>query len=161
MMDKQLSMLAGQLGLVLISNNQTLATAESCTGGWIAKVITDIPGSSGWFDRGFVTYCNQAKQQMLGVQAETLSRYGAVSAATVYEMVTGALLHSEACCAVAVTGIAGPEGGSLEKPVGTVFFAWQTQSMDVRIIKKQFTGDRQQIRALAVKTAIEGCLQEL
>ena len=161
MMDEQLSILAEQLGIYLLNNNQILTTAESCTGGWIAKVITDIPGSSGWFDRGFITYSNQAKQQMLGVQADTLSRYGAVSAATVYEMVTGALLHSEACCAVAVTGIAGPEGGSLEKPVGTVFFAWQTQGMEVRIMKKQFTGNRQQIRTLAVKTAMEGCSQEL
>lgn len=157
-MDKQLSALADQLGCYLLSNGKTLATAESCTGGWIAKVITDIPGSSAWFDRGFVTYCNKAKQQMLGLRAETLEQYGAVSAETAREMVGGALTQSDADCAVAVTGIAGPDGGSLEKPVGTVFIAWQNKGEAARVIKKQFSGDRQQIRERTVKIAIEGCM---
>lgn len=157
-MENQLAILAGQLGQYLKTNGKSLATAESCTGGWIAKVITDIPGSSAWFDRGFVTYCNKAKQQMLGVSAETLAQYGAVSAETAREMVAGALIHSDADCAVAVTGIAGPDGGSEDKPVGTVFIAWQRKGGATQVIKKQFSGDRQQIRAQTVKIALEGCM---
>jgi len=150
--------LAEQLGHFLKTNNQKIATAESCTGGWIAQCITEMPGSSAWFDRGFVTYSNAAKMQMLGVLPETLLVHGAVSAETALEMVSGALAHSEADCAIAVTGIAGPAGGSAEKPVGTVYIAWQTKNQAAKIKKMLFTGSRQQIREQTVIAAIKGVL---
>lgn len=133
-----------------------MATAESCTGGWIAHCMTDIPGSSAWFDRGFVTYSNAAKIQMLGVKSETLEQFGAVSFETAKEMVLGALSHSDADVAVAVTGIAGPDGGSAEKPVGTVFIAWANKDGHISVTKSLFSGDRRQIRAQTVLTAIKG-----
>jgi len=150
--------LAEQLGHFLKTNNQKIAIAESCTGGWIAQCITEVPGSSAWFDRGFVTYSNAAKMQMLEVLPETLSVHGAVSAETALEMVSGALAHSEADCAIAVTGIAGPDGGSAEKPVGTVYIAWQTKNQSAKIKKILFTGSRQQIREQTVIAAIKGVL---
>lgn len=150
--------LAEQLGHFLKTNNKKIATAESCTGGWIAQCITEVPGSSAWFDRGFITYSNSAKMQMLGVLPKTLSVHGAVSAETALEMVTGALTHSEADCAIAVTGIAGPDGGSKEKPVGTIYIAWQTKNESAKIKKLLFTGTRQQIREQTVIAAIEGVL---
>ncbi|MDO9161070.1 MAG: CinA family protein [Methylococcaceae bacterium] len=150
--------LAEQLGHFLKTNNQKIATAESCTGGWIAQCITEVPGCSTWFDRGFVTYSNAAKMQMLGVLPETLLVHGAVSAETALEMVTGALANSEADCAIAVTGIAGPDGGSTEKPVGTVYIAWQTKNQAAKIKKMFFTGSRQQIREQTVIAAIKGVL---
>lgn len=150
--------LAEQLGQFLKTNNQKIATAESCTGGWIAQCITEVPGSSAWFDRGFVTYSNAAKMQMLGVLPETLLVHGAVSAETALEMVSGALAHSEADCAIAVTGIAGPDGGSAEKPVGTVYIAWQTKNQAAKIKKMLLTGSRQQIREQTVIAAIKGVL---
>ena len=153
-MDKQLFELAERLGLWLKANQKKIATAESCTGGWIAQVITEVSGSSAWFDRGFVTYSNAAKMQMLGVNEATLQRYGAVSAEVVKEMVEGALANSDADCAIAVTGIAGPEGGTLEKPVGTVYMAWQWKNQECRIMRQQFTGSRHHIRALTVKAAL-------
>lgn len=155
-MEKQLLALAGQLGQFLHAEDKKITTAESCTGGWIAKVITEIPGSSVWFDSGFVTYSNAAKMRMLGVKPETLARYGAVSAETAGEMAAGALTHSDADYAIAVTGIAGPDGGTPEKPVGTVFIAWQSKKGQSRVVKLQLTGNRRQIRANAVKIAIEG-----
>lgn len=155
-MEYDLFTLAEQLGLFLKANKLKIATAESCTGGWIAQCITEVPGSSAWFDRGFVTYSNEAKIQMLGVRPETLASYGAVSAETASEMVAGALDMSEADCAIAVTGIAGPDGGTPEKPVGTVYIAWQTKNQPVKVIKTLLTGNRQQIRAQAVITAIKG-----
>lgn len=150
--------LAEQLGHFLKTNNKKIATAESCTGGWIAQCITEVPGSSAWFDRGFITYSNSAKMQMLGVLPKTLLVHGAVSAETALEMVTGALTHSEADCAIAVTGIAGPDGGSKEKPVGTIYIAWQTKNESAKIKKLLFTGTRQQIREQTVIAAIEGVL---
>jgi len=155
-MDSELFKLAEQLGRLLKANGNTLATAESCTGGWIAQSITDIAGSSAWFDRGFVTYSNAAKMQMLGVSAQTLEKYGAVSAETAREMATGALTHSAADVAVAVTGIAGPDGGTTEKPVGTVFIAWADKNGKTNVVKKQFSGNRRQIRAQTVASALEG-----
>jgi len=157
-MDKHLSDIAVLVGRQLMAQGKTLATAESCTGGWIAKTITDVPGSSAWFERGFVSYCNKAKQEMLGVSEQILAAHGAVSEQTARAMVAGALAHSDADCAVAVTGIAGPDGGSPDKPVGTVFIAWQTRGIEATVVRKQFSGDRQQVRLETVKTALEGCL---
>ncbi|MBF6647960.1 CinA family protein [Methylobacter sp. BlB1] len=155
-MDHELFELAEQLGRSLKAGGRKIVTAESCTGGWIAQTITEVPGSSAWFDRGFVTYSNISKVQMLGVRQETLEKYGAVSAETAMEMAQGALSNSDANCACAVTGIAGPDGGSPEKPVGTVFIAWQYKDGGCEVIKKQFAGARHQIRRQTVKTAIEG-----
>ena len=154
-MDNELFELARRLGCRLQSNGEKIVTAESCTGGWIAQTLTEIPGSSAWFDRGFVTYSNAAKMQMLGVSPETLEQYGAVSSETATEMVVGALAHSDADCAIAVTGIAGPDGGSAEKPVGTVFIAWAYKNRDVKVVRQQLTGDRHQIRRQTVKIALE------
>lgn len=127
-----------------------LAVAESCTGGWLAKVLTDLPGSSGWFDRGYVTYSNAAKQSMLGVREETLVAHGAVSEATVAEMTEGVLRDSGADLALAVSGIAGPDGGSAEKPVGTVCFAWQRRGQSPQVSRERFDGDREAVRRQSV-----------
>jgi nicotinamide-nucleotide amidase len=155
-MESELFKLAEQLGRLLKANGKKITTAESCTGGWIAQAITDVSGSSAWFDRGFITYSNAAKVQMLGVSPQTLEKYGAVSAEAAAEMAAGALAHSDADMAVAVTGIAGPDGGTQEKPVGTVFIAWVGKNGKAKVDKKQFTGNRRQIRAQTVKSAIEG-----
>lgn len=137
-----------------------LATAESCTGGWAAEVTTSVAGSSEWFDRGFVTYSNEAKQEMLGVKAETLSRHGAVSEETAREMAKGALARSRATVAVAITGVAGPGGGSDEKPVGTVCLAWASGS-GVGSETKRFSGDRESVRRQSVERALQGVLENL
>ncbi|MBO0611747.1 nicotinamide-nucleotide amidase [Thiothrix fructosivorans] len=138
-----------------------LATAESCTGGWIAKLCTDLAGSSVWFERGFVTYSNAAKQDMLGVQATTLAQYGAVSESVTAEMAAGALQHSRAQVAVSVSGIAGPGGGTATKPVGTVCFGWAVQGGEVRTATRTFEGDREAVRYQAVQYALSGVLQAL
>jgi nicotinamide-nucleotide amidase len=127
-----------------------LAVAESCTGGWLAKVLTDLPGSSAWFDRGYVTYSNAAKSSMLGVDEATLIAHGAVSLETVAEMVAGALERSGADLALAVSGIAGPGGGSSKKPVGTVCFAWQRRGSEPRVSRERFDGDREMVRQQSV-----------
>ena len=155
-MDNELFDIANTVGQRLQLKGLTIVTAESCTGGWIAQVITEITGSSAWFDRGFITYSNRAKIEMLGVNSQTLETYGAVSAQTAEEMANGALTHSTADCAVAVTGIAGPDGGSAEKPVGTIYIAWAYRNQPCHVIKKQFNGSRHQIRAQTVRTALEG-----
>lgn len=155
-MDNELFELAQQLGLLLKSKEKIIATAESCTGGWLAQIITEVSGSSAWFDRGFVTYSNAAKMQMLGIKSETFDKFGAVSAQTAVEMVKGALDHSDADCAIAVTGIAGPEGGTAEKPIGTVFIAWAYKNQEVKVIQKKLTGNRHEIRRQTVKIALEG-----
>ena len=136
-----------------------LVTAESCTGGWVAKRVTDVSGSSGWFDRGFVVYSNEAKQDLLGVREQTLERYGAVSEQTVREMAEGALSHSRAQISVAVSGIAGPEGGTADKPVGTVWFAWGRTGRPTRTQKRYFAGEREQVRRLAMVFALEGVIE--
>lgn len=159
-MEVDLFDLAVQLGHHLKINGKKLVTAESCTGGWIAQCVTEVPGSSLWFDRGFVTYSNSAKIQMLGVKAKTLEMYGAVSAETAKEMVCGALVYSEADFAIAVTGIAGPDGGTEEKPVGTVFIAWASKDGVINIKKNLFTGNRHQIRAQTVLIALEGAAKQ-
>ena len=153
--------LAGRVGGLLLEENRMLTTAESSTGGWVAKCITDIAGSSAWFDRGFVTYSNRAKQDMLDVAAATLEVHGAVSAATVSEMVRGALAHSRADVAVAVSGIAGPGGGAPDKPVGTVWFAWLVPGGAPRVDRRQFDGDREAVRRQAVARALEGLVDVL
>jgi len=135
-----------------------LATAESCTGGWIACEVTALSGSSQWFERGFVTYTNQSKQDMLGVNAETLRQYGAVSEQTVREMAQGALSNSQADVSVAVSGIAGPGGGSEEKPVGTVWIAWALGSK-MKASLFSFDGDREQVREQAVMASLKGILE--
>ena len=142
-----------RLGKLLKEKGQYITCAESCTGGWIAKTITDIAGSSGWFERGFVTYSNQAKSAMLGVRPSTLEQHGAVSAPVVHEMALGALAAASADYAVAVSGIAGPDGGTLEKPVGTVWFGWATRQ-GVIARHQLFTGDRDAIRAASVIFAL-------
>ncbi len=152
--------LVAELGERLTRRGARLATAESCTGGWIAKVLTDRPGTSHWFDRGFVTYSNQAKQEMLGVPAETISAHGAVSRETVLAMAAGALAHSDADFSVAVSGIAGPGGGTPDKPVGTVWLAWGTPE-GVEAACEHFPGDRTQVRAAAVARALQGLLERL
>ncbi|MCK5727015.1 MAG: CinA family protein [Thiotrichaceae bacterium] len=143
----------------LLTQNLILASAESCTGGWVAKLMTDIAGSSAWFDRGFVTYTNESKQDLLGVNSATLERYGAVSEQTVAEMVSGALIHSSANIAVAISGIAGPTGGSKEKPVGMVCFAWQQKDQFVRVSTQYFKGDRGSVREQAVVFILEKMME--
>ncbi len=135
-----------------------MASAESCTGGWIAKAMTDLPGSSGCFDRAFITYSNAAKQEMLGVTPATLDARGAVSEAVVREMVQGALVRSQATLAVAVSGIAGPDGGSENKPVGTVWFAWGRKDGDVITRCELFSGDRIEVRYRSTIAALQGLL---
>ena len=125
MSDEKLIIIVEQLALLLIKTNKKLTVAESCTGGWVAKVLTDIAGSSDWFERGFVTYSNQAKHEMLGVKEATLENHGAVSEETVVEMAEGALTNSHADFSLSISGIAGPGGGSSEKPVGLVWFSWE------------------------------------
>jgi nicotinamide-nucleotide amidase len=153
--------LAIALGEALQRRGLHVATAESCTGGLIASAITDVAGSSGWFDRGFVTYSNKAKVEMLGVRAETLAAHGAVSEATAAEMAAGALAHSGADLAVAVTGIAGPDGGTPAKPVGTVCFAWARRGRALATATRQLAGDRAAVRAATVRAALQGLLDRL
>ena len=151
--------LAKTLGERLKAAKAMLATAESCTGGWAAQVVTSVAGSSAWYDRGFVTYSNAAKQELLGVSAETLRQHGAVSEETAREMALGALARSEATVALAITGVAGPSGGSREKPVGTVSFAW-ARGNNVHSETHRFPGDRESVRRQSVIHALEG-VQEL
>jgi nicotinamide-nucleotide amidase len=157
-MDNELFELAERFGQSLKANGHKIATAESCTGGWIAQAITDVPGSSAWFDRGFVTYSNNAKVQMLGVNPQALAEHGAVSAEVAQQMVIGALANSEADWAIAVTGIAGPDGGSEEKPVGTVYIAWQNKTGFSKLERLQLSGNRHQIRRQVVLKAISRVL---
>ncbi|MFC1602838.1 nicotinamide-nucleotide amidase [Pseudomonadota bacterium] len=159
--DDDLNEIAKALSKQASAAGVSLATAESCTGGWIAKVLTDLPGSSAWLDRGFVTYTNESKQEMLGVQTATLETYGAVSEQTVHEMALGALNKSQASIAVAVSGIAGPSGAMPDKPVGTVCFAWARRDGGVRTCRKQFSGDRDQVRRQAVARALNGIMDLL
>lgn len=157
----KLADLSEALGRAATEAGVMLTVAESCTGGWLAKVITDTPGSSHWFDRGFVTYTNAAKQDMLGVSPDTLNREGAVSEATVRQMAAGALQHSQAQLSVAISGIAGPEGGTRDKPVGTVCFAWNRINEAPRSETLHLTGDRDAVRRQAVERALYGLLAAL
>lgn len=156
-MSTEIENLTRQLAEKLTLNGQKICTAESCTGGLIAKTLTDLAGSSEWFDRGFVTYSNQAKMDMLGVKAETLDAFGAVSEQTALEMVCGAILHSQAQVAIAVTGIAGPGGGSEAKPVGTVCFGFALGRQQWSELK-HFEGNRQQVRKMSLVYAMHSIL---
>lgn len=162
--DKTLQELSWRTGQLLKSNGLKLVSAESCTGGWVGQIITAIPGSSAWYDRGFITYSDLSKQQMLRVQPQTLARLGAVSEQTAREMAQGALAMSQAQIAVSVTGIAGPVGGSTEKPVGTVCFAWLLEDSFTSTANSKthhFSGDREAIRRQSVAVTLQGILELL
>lgn len=154
-----LEALAVRVGALLQANGQKLATAESCTGGWVAQCLTAIAGSSDWFERGFVTYANEAKQEMLGVSGETLQLHGAVSEATAAAMAAGALAYSRADWSLAITGVAGPSGGSPEKPVGMVCFGWAGRNGSLDVETCRFAGDRESVRAQSVAHALTGLLR--
>lgn len=156
-----LEKLAERLGHLLLERGEWLAAAESCTGGWLAQSVTAIAGSSAWFDRGFVTYSNAAKMDMLGVPESTLDRHGAVSEVVARAMAQGALAHSRADWTVAITGIAGPGGGSPEKPIGTVCFAWASKNGGCEATLSLFSGDRATIREQAVRFALNGLIDRL
>ena len=154
--DFDLDQLATQLGERLRAARDHVVTAESCTGGWIAKAMTGVAGSSDWFDSGMVVYSYEAKQALLGVSPQTLESHGAVSRETVIEMVSGALVRSGASVAVAVTGIAGPGGGSEDKPVGTVWIGWKRRGGYTRAELFHFEGDREAVRRQTVGAALRG-----
>jgi nicotinamide-nucleotide amidase len=160
MEDSTLYELAERLGAELKQRGLMIATAESCTGGWIAQAITAVPGSSEWFERGYVTYTYISKREMLGVRAETLGTHGAVSEETVREMALGAVERSHAQVSVAVSGTAGPSGGSPGKPVGTVCFAWAIENA-VESETRHFGGDREAVRRQSVVHALSGVLKLL
>ncbi len=156
--DAELQGLAAQLGERLVAAGQSMALAESCTGGWVAKIVTDIAGSSRWFERGFVTYTDASKLELLNVPADTLATDGAVSAATVAAMARGALMHSHAQLSCAISGIAGPGGETADKPVGLVWFAWCAREGEPQTEQQVFTGDREAVRRQAVAYALRGLL---
>ena len=160
-MCEELNGLAVKVGEALRAKGWMVATAESCTGGWVAKALTDVSGSSAYVDRGFVTYTNEAKQEMLGVTGETLAAHGAVSEAVVREMAEGALRRSRAQAALAVSGIAGPTGGTPEKPVGTVWFAWALEGAETGAEVVRFDGDREAVRRRAAEHALKRLLDRL
>ena len=158
MADDELLTLSEKLGHALKRRGFMLALAESCSGGMAAQYITAVAGSSAWFDASFVTYSNQAKTRMLGVSPETIAQHGAVSEQTALEMALGALAHSQADLAAAITGIAGPDGGSVDKPVGTVSFAWARNDGIQQTVTYQFSGNREMVRKESVKTVLERLL---
>ena len=162
---QEVTIIVEQLAKLLTQNNKFISVAESCTGGWVAKVLTDLAGSSEWFERGFVTYSNRAKHEMLGVAESTLQKYGAVSEETVSEMAIGALTNSHADFSLSISGIAGPGGGTEEKPVGLVWFAWAEKTIESeRLIfseHKCFSGERDTVRYQAVVYALSQLLNLL
>jgi nicotinamide-nucleotide amidase len=157
----ELEKLAERVGRLLLERGEWLAVAESCTGGWLAQSVTAIAGSSAWFDRGFVTYSNAAKLDMLGVPESTLERHGAVSEAVARAMAQGVLARSHADWSVSITGIAGPSGGSPEKPVGTVCFAWARKDGGCEAQSCHFSGDRAAVREQSVRFALDGLIDRL
>lgn len=161
MNEDDITLMAQKMGRLARKHGLYIATAESCTGGGIAAAITRIPGSAKWFDRGFVTYHNLAKHQMLGVREETLHQYGAVSEQVARQMAAGALRRSQATVSVAVTGIAGPGGGTRAKPVGTVWFAWAAKNNPVQSRMFRFKGDRYEVRRQTVAMALQGIIDLL
>ncbi len=142
------------LSIMLLQQELKLVTVESCTGGLLAGIFTSLSGSSHWFDRGFITYSNKAKSEQVGVNSDTLNRYGAVSAQAAIEMADGGLRNSEAHFAISITGVAGPSGGSVEKPVGTVCIAWARQGAATVVQQYLFDGDRASIRRQSIQQAI-------
>jgi len=158
MAEEQMDGLAERVAERFRKKELMLATAESCTGGWVAKVATDIPGSSRWFERGFVTYTNDAKAEMLGVDPATVAAHGAVSEQTASEMAAGALANSRADVGLSITGIAGPGGATPYKPVGTVCFGWALRGGEPITVTCRFSGDRDAVRRQAVIRALEGVL---
>ena len=149
---------AEQLAELLLKSSTKLVTAESCTGGGLAEILTRLPGSSAWFERGFVTYSNDAKMELLNVNLKTLELYGAVSEETAKEMVIGAVNNSHAQNGVSITGIAGPDGGTEEKPIGTVCLAWYLVENNIKTTRIIFEGDRQSIREQSCLLALQGLL---
>lgn len=158
MNDSIINNLSERLGKLLLEQNLMLVTAESCTGGGLAEIITRIPGSSKWFERGFVTYSNASKQELLGVPLDVLETYGAVSEETAVAMAEGVLDNSHGDIAVAITGIAGPDGGTDDKPVGTVCLAWSRRGMNTRVTSTLFEGDRKQVREQSCMMALQGLI---
>ncbi len=161
MTEDDVARLARTLGRACKRRGVDVATAESCTGGGVATAITNIPGSSQWFERGFVTYTNVAKKEMLGVSQDTLRKHGAVSEEVAREMAAGALERSHASVSVSVTGIAGPTGGSREKPVGLVWFAWGVRGGAIQARRFRFDGDRAAVRLQSVAVALQGLIDLL
>jgi len=159
--DAELITLAQDVAAAALERRVMVATAESCTGGWIAKTLTDLAGSSAWFEAGVVSYSYSAKEALLGVNPRTLERTGAVSEETVLEMVSGALARYGAGVAVAVTGIAGPAGGTPEKPVGTVWIGWKRRGGYAHARLYHFDGDREAVRRQTVAAALVGMTDEL
>ncbi|BEH13948.1 nicotinamide-nucleotide amidase [Marinobacter shengliensis] len=159
--DQQLESAGNTLGEWLVEHGKTIATAESCTGGWVAKVLTDRAGSSAYLMAGLVTYSNEAKQAILGVEESVLAEHGAVSEPVVRQMVAGAIRAADADIAVAISGIAGPGGGSDEKPVGTVWFAWGTGPDRIETSTQCFDGDRDQVRRKSVLYVLQGVTEFL
>jgi len=159
--DDEIVALAAELGRRLASRRALVTAAESCTGGLVAGAITSIPGSSGWFQRGFVTYSNEAKTEMLGVPAETLARHGAVSEETARSMAEGALRAGRANYAVAITGVAGPDGGTPAKPVGMVCFGWAALDGSTTSTTKRLPGDRAAVRQASVIVALQGLIDKI
>jgi nicotinamide-nucleotide amidase len=151
-------LLTRQLAALMLANDYQLATAESCTGGGIAQLMTSLPGSSQWFERGFVTYSNDSKREMLEVANDILENYGAVSEECAVAMAKGAVNQSHADFALSVTGIAGPDGGSVDKPVGTVCFGWSQRNAETLSARVVFEGDREQVRQQTIVMAIQGLL---
>ena len=158
--DATLLELSQRVGAALQARGWRVATAESCTAGWIAKCLTDVAGSSGYVDRGFVTYSNAAKSELLGVAPALINDHGAVSEPVVRAMASGAFSRSQADCAVAVSGIAGPSGGTADKPVGLVWLAWAADG-EVRAESQVFAGDRDAVRRQAVGAALQGLIATL
>jgi nicotinamide-nucleotide amidase len=155
------NVLVERLATELVQHHAVIATAESCTGGWIAKILTDRAGSSAWFEYGFVSYGNNAKAELLQVDSSLIEQHGAVSEEVAEAMVVGALKRSGSQFALAVTGVAGPEGGTAEKPVGTVWFGWAGQGLPATLACYHFEGDRDTVRRQTVTTALSGMLQYL
>ena len=157
--DEELHQLAFELGEKLVARGWMLATAESCTGGWVGQLLTSLPGSSQWYERGFITYANAAKVEMLGVPEATLATHGAVSEQTASAMAAGALKHSHTQAALAISGIAGPGGGTPQKPVGLVCYGWALADGTVMSSTCRLDGDREEIRSRAVAAALRGLIE--
>lgn len=154
-----MSRLVPQIAEILLRRGELLACAESCTGGLLCKTLTDVPGSSAWFERGLITYSNLSKVQLLGVPSTTVALHGAVSEQTVRAMAEGLVRHTPADWGVAITGVAGPGGGSREKPVGTVWIGWSRRGQPARVEQFRFEGERAQIRKLSLAAGLKGLLQ--